>query len=143
MLMAVKCSISEKANSGLSLSVISLSMVSVICSELESKKIKKEYSRSKQSTCFKLGSLVVWWNQDPSRQAPSHQQPVFLTPHRQHCFGSMIRDHRRQTILLLMHRQKFKNSQSQYLRHSSNFISCTFCNHLTSSQERWVQYKVF
>lgn len=59
MLMAVKCSISEKANSGLYLSVISLSMVSVTCSELESKKIKKEYSRSKQSTCFKLGSLVV------------------------------------------------------------------------------------
>lgn len=59
MLAAVKCSISEKANSGLSLSVISLSMVSVTCSELESKNIKKEYSRSKQATCFKLGSLVV------------------------------------------------------------------------------------
>lgn len=82
-LMAVKGSISEKVYSGLPLSVISLSMVSITWSQLQSKNFFKEYSRNKQSTCFKLGSLVVWWNQDPScpRSPANTPQPTVCFCH--------------------------------------------------------------
>lgn len=123
--MALKGNIPEKAYSGLPLSVISLSMVSITWSQLGSKNIKKEYYRNKQSTCFKLGSLVVWWNQDPScpRSPAINTRRLLLTPHHQHCSGSMIRDHRKQTILLLMHCQKVKDSLM--LSHNTCIIQLT------------------